>query len=156
MGFVLLDLQLQNTTQKTEDRATQTALKTNNDLQNTTQKTEDRETQAPQFSVWCFVDRCFFLMGLCVARSSVFRVVFCRSLFLFSGVCVARSSVFCVVFCRSLQKTEDRATQTSLKQTDQQSTTQKTEDRETQNPLKQTTIYKTLHRKPKIEQHKTH
>ena len=32
---------LQNITQKTEDRATQTPLKTNNDLQNITQKTED-------------------------------------------------------------------------------------------------------------------
>ena len=31
---------LQNTTQKTKDRATQTPLKTNNDLQNTTQKTK--------------------------------------------------------------------------------------------------------------------
>ena len=36
---------LQNITQKTEDRATQTPLKTNNDLQNTTQKTKDRATQ---------------------------------------------------------------------------------------------------------------
>jgi lipopolysaccharide export LptBFGC system permease protein LptF len=38
---------LQNTTQKTKDRATQTPLKTNNDLQNITQKTEDRATQTP-------------------------------------------------------------------------------------------------------------
>jgi hypothetical protein len=51
--------------------------------------------------------------------------VFCRSLFVFSGVCVVR-----------------------------QSTTQKTADRATQTPLKKTTIYKTLHRKLNIEQHK--
>ena len=38
---------LQNTIQKTEDRATQTPLKTNSDLQNTTHKTEDRATQTP-------------------------------------------------------------------------------------------------------------
>jgi hypothetical protein len=53
MGFVLLDLQfsvecfVDRTTQKTEDRATQIPLITNNDLQNTTQKTEDRATQTP-------------------------------------------------------------------------------------------------------------
>jgi hypothetical protein len=35
---------LQNTTQKTMDRATWTSLKTNSDLQNTTQKTMDRAT----------------------------------------------------------------------------------------------------------------
>jgi hypothetical protein len=44
MGFVLLDLQ---STQKTEDRARETPLKTNNNLQNTTQKNEDRATQTP-------------------------------------------------------------------------------------------------------------
>ena len=38
---------LQNTTQKTKDRATRTPLKTNNDLQNTTQKTKDGETRTP-------------------------------------------------------------------------------------------------------------
>ena len=38
---------LQNTTQKTNDRATQTPLKTNNDLQNTTQKTNDRAIRTP-------------------------------------------------------------------------------------------------------------
>jgi ElaB/YqjD/DUF883 family membrane-anchored ribosome-binding protein len=42
---------LQNITQKTEDRATQTPLKTNNDLQNITQKTEDRATQTPLCNV---------------------------------------------------------------------------------------------------------
>jgi hypothetical protein len=51
---------LQNTTQKTEHRATQTPLKTNNDLQNTTQKTEDRATHTP---LKTFVDRCLFLVG---------------------------------------------------------------------------------------------
>jgi hypothetical protein len=63
---------LQNTTQKTRDRATRTPLKTNNDLHNTTQKTRDRAT------------------GVRVTRSLVFCVVFCRSLFVFSGVRVAR------------------------------------------------------------------
>jgi uncharacterized membrane protein YgaE (UPF0421/DUF939 family) len=38
---------LQNTTQKTKDKATRTPLKTNNDLQNTTQKTKDRATRTP-------------------------------------------------------------------------------------------------------------
>jgi BRCT domain type II-containing protein len=38
---------LQNTTQKTKDRATRTSLKTNNDLQNTTQKTKHRATRTP-------------------------------------------------------------------------------------------------------------
>ena len=38
---------LQNTTQKTNDRATQTPLKTNNDLQNTTQKTNDLAIRTP-------------------------------------------------------------------------------------------------------------
>jgi hypothetical protein len=49
MGFAPLKTNndLQNTTQKTEDRETQAPLKTNNDLQNTTQKTEDRATQNP-------------------------------------------------------------------------------------------------------------
>jgi hypothetical protein len=40
----------------------------------------------------------FDFSGVCVALSSVFCVVFCRSLFVFNGVCVARSSVSCVVF----------------------------------------------------------
>jgi hypothetical protein len=49
VGFVSLKTNndLQNTTQKTEDRATHTPLKTNNDLQKTTQKTENRTTQTP-------------------------------------------------------------------------------------------------------------
>jgi hypothetical protein len=38
---------LQNTTQKIKDRATQTPLKTNNDLQIITQKTKDRATRTP-------------------------------------------------------------------------------------------------------------
>jgi len=37
-----------------------------------------------------------------VARSLVFCVVFCRSLFVFSSFRVARSLVFCVVLCRLL------------------------------------------------------
>jgi hypothetical protein len=37
-----------------------------------------------------------------------------------------------------------------------QNTTQKTKDRVTRTPQKQTIIYKTLHRKLKIEQHGTH
>ena len=36
---------LQNTTQKTKDRATRTPVNTNNDLQHTTQKTKDRATR---------------------------------------------------------------------------------------------------------------
>ena len=72
---------------------------------------------------WPLYCRFFFnlwLSGVCVARSLVFCVVFCRSLFVFffpffwplycrsvfnlwfSGVRVARSLVCCVVFCRSL------------------------------------------------------
>jgi septum formation inhibitor MinC len=37
-----------------------------------------------------------------------------------------------------------------------QNTTQKTKDRATRTPQKQTIIYKTLHRKLKIEQHEHH
>jgi hypothetical protein len=52
------------------------------------------------------------------------------------------------------QKTKDRATRTLLKtNNDLQNTTKKPKDRATQTPLKQTIIYKTLHRKLKIEQH---
>jgi hypothetical protein len=48
-GFVLLKTNnnLQNTTQKTKDRATRTLQKTNNNLQNTTQKTKDGSTRTP-------------------------------------------------------------------------------------------------------------
>ena len=80
--------ELQNTTQKTKDQATQTPLKTNNDLQNTTEKTKDRATRTPL-------------------------------------------------------KTNN----------DLQNTTQKAKDRATRTPFK-TMIYKTLHRKLKIKQHK--
>jgi hypothetical protein len=45
--FVFTNNNLQNTTQKTKDRATRTPLKTNNDLQNTTQKIKDRATRTP-------------------------------------------------------------------------------------------------------------
>ena len=38
---------LQNTSQKTKDRAIRTPLKTNNDLQNTSQKTKDRAIRTP-------------------------------------------------------------------------------------------------------------
>ena len=55
------------------------------------------------------------------------------------------------------QKTKDRATRTPLKTNNNlQNTTQKTKDRATRTPLKQTIIYKTLHRKLKIEQHEHH
>ena len=51
------------------------------------------------------------------------------------------------------QKTKDWATRTSLKtNNDLQNTTQKTKDWATRTSLKQTMIYKTLHRKLKIEQ----
>ena len=55
------------------------------------------------------------------------------------------------------QKTKDWATRTSLKtNNDLQNTTQKTKDWATRTSLKQTMIYKTLHRKLKIEQHEPH
>ena len=49
-----------------------------------------------QFSVQCFVDHCLVV--------PFFWPLYCRSFFnlWLSGVCVARSLVFCVVFCRSL------------------------------------------------------
>ena len=55
------------------------------------------------------------------------------------------------------QKTKYRATRTSLKSNnDLQNTTQTTKDQATRTSLKQTMIYKTLHRKLKIEQHEPH
>jgi uncharacterized membrane protein YagU involved in acid resistance len=76
----------------------------------------------------------FVFSGVRVALSLVFCVVFCRLLFVFSGVRVTLSLVFCVVFCRLLFVLVVS----------------------TRTPQKQTMIYKTLHRKLKIEQHEHH
>ena len=57
-----------------------------------------------QSLVFCvvFCRSLFVFSGVSIAQSFVFCVVFCRSLFVFSGVSIAQSFVFCVVFCRSL------------------------------------------------------
>jgi hypothetical protein len=79
----------------------------------------------------------FVFSEVCVAQSLLFCVGFCISLFVFSEVCVAQSLL---------------ATQTSLKTNNElKDPTQKSKDWANQTPLKQTMIYRTLHRKVKIE-----
>ena len=60
--------------------------------------------RAARSLVFCvvFCRSLFVFIGVRAARSLVFCVVFCRALFVFIGVRAARSLVFCVVFCRSL------------------------------------------------------
>jgi hypothetical protein len=72
--------------------------------------------------------------------------VFCRLLFVFVVFVL-----FVLLFSVLKEKENKTKTYNNL-----QNTTQKTKDRATRTPQKQTIIYKTLHRKLKIEQHEHH
>jgi hypothetical protein len=104
--------------------------KTNNDLQNTNTENYRLSNTNSTEKIGIFLSfNPYFFCGIRVAQSLVFCVVFCRSLFVFSSV------FFSPLYFLSFNP----YTMAKRKQT-----------------KRQTMIYKTLHRKIKIEQHEPH